>query len=68
MSAPILPLLLNHRGVRRLGPPVRQAFILGSLLLFVLAAAFPSADRRQTATVPCHPVVSEDPLHLKSAK
>lgn len=67
MSAPIIPLLLRHRRIRRLGQPLRQTFILGSLLLFVLAAAFPAEDRRHPAA-PCHPLVSDDPLHLKSPK
>jgi hypothetical protein len=67
MSAPIIPLLLRHRRIRRLGHPLRQTFILGSLLLFVLVAAFPAENRRHS-TAPCHPLVSDDPLHLKSPK
>lgn len=68
MSIPIIPLIPGRYRLARLGRPVRQAFILASLVLFVLAAAFPAERPKPAKSTPCHPLVSKDPLHLSPRK
>ncbi len=69
MSVPFIPFLPRQaRLAARLSQPLRQAFILGSLVLFVLAAAFPDERPKPSKSTPCHPIVSQDPLHLSPRK
>jgi hypothetical protein len=64
MSVDIIPVLRKRsRSLLERHPEWRTAFILGSLVLFVVAAALPAKEERVAKMAsPCEVMTSNDPV------
>ena len=64
MSVDIIPVLQNRsRSLLERYPEWRTVFVLGALVLFVIAAALPAEERPGVKPVsPCELMASNDPL------
>ncbi|MCW1911964.1 hypothetical protein OJ996_00155 [Luteolibacter sp. GHJ8] len=67
MNAPILNLSAYRSLRERMDQPLRQTFILVSLVLFVLAAAFPAEGAKRLSAEPFHPLCADEAFHLEQA-